>query len=483
MDNSTIPAMEPDRQYYFMNRCKEHLLTLKAEANRTLTYNVQTFGCQMNAHDSEKLKGILDEIGYVEIDDEKADFVICNTCTIRENANQKLYGHLGHLKSLKSKNPNMIICLCGCMMQEPHVIETIQKKYRHVDIIFGTHNIYKLAELICSYYQTHKPVIEVLNNTDKIVEKLPQKRKYTFKAGVNITYGCNNFCTYCIVPYVRGREKSRKPEEIIAEVKALAMTGVKEIMLLGQNVNSYGQIYDYSDGKIVRMDPENSCTFPQLLKRVCEVPGIERVRFMTSHPKDLSDELIEVMAGEPKVCNHLHLPVQSGSTDILTKMNRRYTKEHYLNLVDKIRTAMPDISLTTDIIVGFPGETEEDFLDTLDIVERVKFDQAFTFIYSKRTGTPAATMDNQVPEAVVKDRFSRLLSSVNTIANKQVSRYEGMVKDVLVEEINHHDSSLVTGRTSENITVHFPGDAGMIGHMVKVKLTDCKGFYFLGTQE
>lgn len=480
MDNSTIPAMEPDRQYYFINRCREHLLSLQAKTNRTLTYNVQTFGCQMNAHDSEKLKGILDAIGYEEVMEENADFVICNTCTVRENANQKLYGHLGHLKNLKAKNPDMIICLCGCMMQEPHVIETLKQKYRYVDIIFGTHNIYKLAELIARYYESGNTVIEVLDKSENTVEALPQKRKYRFKTGVNIMYGCNNFCTYCIVPHVRGREKSRAPQDIIAEIESQVKAGVKEVMLLGQNVNSYGKIFDYTDGKILEITDESAVRFPELLRMVCAVPGIERVRFMTSHPKDLSDELIRVMAEEPKICKHLHLPVQSGSTDVLAKMNRRYTKEQYLSLVDKIRTAMPDISLTTDIMVGFPGETEADFLDTMDVVERVQYDQAFTFIYSRRTGTPAAVMDNQIPEDVVKDRFGRLLARVNEISNQRIARYTGQEKDVLVEEMNRQDSRLVTGRTEENITVHLAGDSSLIGETVKVKLNECKGFYFLG---
>lgn len=480
MENSTIPAMEPDRQYYFMNRCREHLLSLQARMNRTLTYNVQTFGCQMNAHDSEKLKGILDAIGYEEVMEEKADFVICNTCTVRENANQKLYGHLGHLKNLKEKNPDMIICLCGCMMQEPHVIETLKQKYRHVDIIFGTHNIYKLAELIAQYYESGKPVIEVLEKSENTVEALPQKRKYQFKTGVNIMYGCNNFCTYCIVPHVRGREKSRTPQDIIEEIQRQAESGVKEVMLLGQNVNSYGKMFDYTNGKIQETTEDDAVRFPELLRMVCAVDGIERVRFMTSHPKDLSDALIRVMAEEPKICRHLHLPVQSGSTDILAKMNRRYTKEQYLTLVDKIRTAMPDISLTTDIMVGFPGETEEDFLHTMDVVERVQYDQAFTFIYSKRTGTPAATMENQVPEDVVKDRFGRLLTRVNEISNQRIARYTGQEKSVLIEEMNRQDSRLVTGRTEENITVHLAGDSSLIGETVKVKLNECKGFYFLG---
>lgn len=480
MNQQMIPVMEPDRQYYFMNACKLLVCEQQAALNRNLTYCISTFGCQMNAHDSEKLKGIMDEIGYEEIEDENADFVIFNTCTIRENANQKLYGHLGHVKALKKKNPNMVVCLCGCMMQEKHVLDTIRQKYKFVDIVFGTHNIYKLSELIHTHLTTKQPVIEVLDESSQVVEQLPRKRKYSFKSGVNIMYGCNNFCTYCIVPYVRGRERSRKKEEILAEVEALAKQGITEIMLLGQNVNSYGNIYEYQDGKIVQVDDKDKIGFPQLLEEICKIDGITRVRFMTSHPKDLSDELIAVMAKEDKICKHLHLPVQSGSTSVLTRMNRRYTKEHYLNLVKKIREAMPDISLTTDIIVGFPGETEADFQDTLDIVRQVEYDQAFTFIYSKRTGTPAAVMEDQVEEAVVKDRFDRLLRLVNEISNKKTARFTGMIKPVLVEEMNHQDANLVTGRTMENVTVHFPGTKEMIGTTVDVKLAECKGFYFLG---
>ena len=480
--NTNIPVMEPDRQYYYMDKCKELVLDFKKN-KEVITYSVVTFGCQMNAHDSDKLKGILETIGFEEVDGEDADFVIFNTCTVRENANKKLYGHLGHLKSLKKKKPHMMIALCGCMMQEPHVVDTIKDKYKIVDIVFGTHNIYKLAELIYNRISNGERIFEILDKSYDTVEKLPQKRKYSFKSGVNIMYGCNNFCSYCTVPYVRGREKSRPAEDILAEIRDIVSKGVKEVMLLGQNVNSYGMIYDYEDGKIVRLPEEEKITFPELLTMVCGIEGLERIRFMTSHPKDLSDDLIAVMAREPKVCKHIHLPVQSGSTDILAKMNRRYTKEQYLNLVERIRKAMPDVSITTDIIVGFPGETEEDFLETLDVVEKVEYDQAYTFIYSKRTGTPASTMDNQIPEDVVKDRFNRLLKTVNEISYKRVGRYENVTKDVLVEVINHQDKNLVTGRTEENITVHFEGESSLIGHIVPVKLLSCKGFYYLGERE
>ena len=368
--NTQAPTLEPARQFYFMDLLREHNEKKSAELGRPLTYHIETFGCQMNAKDSEKLAGILETAGYVPVDSEAADFVLYNTCTVRENANTKVYGRIGYLGNLKQKNPEMRIALCGCMMQEPHVIEKIKKSYRFVDIVFGTHNIYMLAELIWRKVSGEKRVFEILDGTDKIVEDLPSEHKYGFKAGVNIMYGCNNFCSYCIVPYVRGRERSRKPEDIIAEVKKLASEGIVEVMLLGQNVNSYGKTL------------ENPMSFAELLREVEKVEGIERIRFMTSHPKDLSDELIDVMKASKKICRHLHLPMQSGSTEILRRMNRKYTKDDYLSLVDKIKTAMPEISLTTDIIVGFPGETEEDFADTLDVVANAGFDSAYTFLYS-----------------------------------------------------------------------------------------------------
>lgn len=474
-------AEEQTRQQQFIEKARIYVREKSEELGRPLYACTTTFGCQMNARDSEKLDGILEAVGYIKTDKEdEADFVIYNTCTVRENANQRVYGRLGYLGSMKKKKPHMMIALCGCMMQEAHVVEKLKKSYRFVDLIFGTHNIFKFPELLCYAMESDRMIIDVWKDTDQIVEDLPVDRKYKFKSGVNIMFGCNNFCSYCIVPYVRGRERSRNPEDIVREIEHLVADGVVEVMLLGQNVNSYGNIYEYKDGKIVEVDEKDRVTFPQLLTEVCKIDGIKRVRFMTSHPKDLSDELIEVMAEEPKICKHLHLPVQSGSTNILTRMNRRYTKEQYLALVDRIRAKMPNISLTTDIIVGFPGETEEDFEDTLDIIRKVKYDQAFTFIYSKRTGTPAATMDNQVPEDVIKERFNRLLTLVNEISNAQIKRFADQVKPVLVEEVNHHDASLVTGRTEENVTVHFPGTADMIGTTVDVKLTDCKGFYFMG---
>lgn len=462
------PQEEPARQFYFIAELKKWYEKKTKELGRGLTANIQTLGCQMNARDSEKIEGILRQIGYEITEDLKADFVIYNTCTVRENANLKVYGRLGHLKKVKEKNPHMMIALCGCMMQENVVIEKIRSSYKFVDLVFGTHNIFKLAELMYTSINQEKTVFDIWKDTTMIVEDLPSKRKYSFKAGVNIMYGCNNFCSYCIVPYVRGRERSRKPEDIIKEIKALVADGVVEVMLLGQNVNSYGKNLD------------EPMTFARLLQEVEKIEGLERIRFMTSHPKDLSDDLIEVMSKSTKICNHLHLPVQSGSTDILTKMNRKYTKDSYLDLVGRIKKAMPNISLTTDIIVGFPGETEKDFLDTLDVVKQVEYDSAYTFIYSKRTGTPAAAMDNQIPEDVVKDRFNRLLEVVQDISHKKAQVYEGTVQEVLVEEVNPQDNSLVTGRLSNNLLVHFPGNEKMIGKIVKVSLNECKGFYYFG---
>lgn len=462
------PTEEPARQYYFMAKCRQWVREFEQKNGRRPFAFTQTFGCQMNARDSEKLTGILEQAGFLPAPDEHADFVIYNTCTVRENANLKVYGHLGLLKHEKKSNPHMRIALCGCMMQEPKVVEKLRKSYRFVDLIFGTHNIFKFAELLARTLEGQGQVIDIWEGTDEIVEDLPLERKYPFKSGVNIMFGCNNFCSYCIVPYVRGRERSRKPEDIVSEIRRLSASGVVEVMLLGQNVNSYGKTLD------------TPVTFAGLLRQVESVEGIRRIRFMTSHPKDLSDELIGAMAASKKVCRHLHLPVQSGSSRILKAMNRRYTKEQYLELVGRIRAAMPDISLTTDIIVGFPGETEEDFQETLDVVRQVGFDSAFTFIYSKRTGTPAAAMEDQVPEDVVKDRFDRLLKEVQDISARVCARDLHRVKDVLAESVDDHSAGYVTGRLDNNTIVHFPGDASLIGSIVPVYLEESRGFYYMG---
>lgn len=463
--NLDISHEESLRQKQIMDKLSEQI------KGKGLKYYVSTFGCQMNAHDSEKLKGILEQIGYVPTQKERdADFVIFNTCCVRENAELKVYGRLGSLKTNKKRNPNMLIALCGCMMQQDAVIKEIKRAYKHVDILFGTHNLYKLAELIQTRLDTGKMVIDIWENYKEIVEDLPSIRKFQFKSSVNIMFGCNNFCTYCIVPYVRGRERSRKPEDIISEIKELVADGVKEITLLGQNVNSYGK------------NLENPITFAKLIQEIEEIEGLKKLRFMTSHPKDLSDELIQVIKDSKKLCNHIHLPFQSGSTNILKKMNRRYTKESYLELVNKIKEARPDVALTTDIIVGFPGETEEDFQDTLDVIKKVEFDNAFTFLYSIRTGTPAATMEEQVPEDVAKERFNRLLAVLNEIVAKKSLEKVGSTYDVLVEHMNRQDDSLVSGRIGSNHLVHLKGDKDLIGKIVSVKITQSKGYYLIGEQ-
>lgn len=464
------PVTEPERQYYYIAKARKYVSEKAQEIGRDLTFCVTTFGCQMNARDSEKLVGVLELIGYKEEpDEEKADFVIYNTCTVRENANLRVYGRLGVLHGYKKKNPHMKIALCGCMMQEATVVEKLQKSYRFVDLIFGTHNIFKFAELLAMTLESDRMIIDIWKDTDQIVEDLPNERKYAFKSGVNIMFGCNNFCSYCIVPYVRGRERSREAKDIVREIEALVKDGVVEVMLLGQNVNSYGK------------NLEQPMTFAELLKEIEQIDGLERIRFMTSHPKDLSDDLIEVMANSKKICPHLHLPLQSGSSRILKAMNRRYDKEKYLALAKKIRERMPDIALTTDIIVGFPGETEEDFQETLDVVRQVRYDSAFTFIYSKRTGTPAAVMEDQIPEDVVKDRFDRLLKEVQTISKEMAERFTGNEETVLVEEKNSQMDGYVTGRLGNNHVVHFEGSEELIGKLIRVRLDECRGFYYMGT--
>ncbi|MCR5672371.1 MAG: tRNA (N6-isopentenyl adenosine(37)-C2)-methylthiotransferase MiaB [Lachnospiraceae bacterium] len=472
--NNTDEA-ELERQLRCIDIAKSIVSDTEKQLARKLSYHVTTFGCQMNARDSEKLKGVLEACGYIyEEDEQKADFVIYNTCTVRDNANQKLYGHLGSLGAVKKKRPDMIIGLCGCLTQEKSAYEKIMQSFSFVDLIFGTHNLFDFPRLLVKVLTRKNSkgkghtVSEIWDSTDRIVEDIPVRRNYKFKSGVNIMFGCNNFCSYCIVPYVRGRERSRPGREIIGEIQALADDGVKEVMLLGQNVNSYGRGLD------------EEITFAGLLRMVEKIDGIERIRFMTSHPKDLSDELIDVMESSSKICRHIHLPLQSGSTRILEAMNRHYTKEQYIALADKIRDRIPGIAITTDIIVGFPGETADDIDDTIDVIEKVGFDGAFTFIYSKRSGTPAAMMPDQVSEEDVKAGFDRVLAKVQETSTKRAALIEGQVMDVLVEDINRQDGSLVTGRLSNNLNVHFPGDGSLIGKIVPVRLAQCKGFYYIG---
>ena len=460
LSEDKIPATEVERQYYFIDVAKQILEDKEKEAGRKLTFCVNTFGCQMNARDSEKLIGILEQVGYVQADSEDADFVLYNTCTVRENANNKVYGHLGYLHNKKKKNPHMMIALCGCMMQEEHVVETIRKKYRFVDLVFGTHNIYKFAELLVRSLLSESMIVDIWKDTDQIVEDLPIERKYSFKSGVNIMFGCNNFCSYCIVPYVRGRERSRKPLDIIREIEKLVADGVVEVMLLGQNVNSYGKNLD------------EPVTFAQLLEQVEQIEGLERIRFMTSHPKDLSDELIEVLGRSKKVCKHLHLPLQSGSSKILQKMNRHYTKEDYLTLVDKIRAAVPDMAITPDIIVGFPGETEEEFTATVEFLKDICFYETHVFKYSRRKGTKADRMPDQIPEQIKNQRSDVLLALTEKNSGEYRKKLLGRtVKVLLEEESTIGGTTYMTGHTREYVKVAVAPETAAAGEIIDVKVT------------
>ncbi|SEF47130.1 tRNA-i(6)A37 thiotransferase enzyme MiaB [Caloramator fervidus] len=437
--------------------------------NKERYYHIITMGCQMNEEDSEKLAGMLENMGYVKTaDKEKADVIVINTCAVRENPETKTYGNLGQLKALKSKKPSLIIAVGGCMMQQKGVAQLVKEKFPYVDIVFGTFNLHRFPELLNNALQSNSTILEVWDKEGEIVEGLPIRRESDIKAFVTIMHGCNNFCSYCIVPYTRGRERSRKPEAIIEEIKQLASQGYKEITLLGQNVNSYGK------------DLENM-NFAKLLRMVNEIEGIERIRFTTSHPKDLTDDVIDAIKECEKVCEHIHLPIQSGSTRILQKMNRKYTKEQYLQLVEKIKHKIDDVSITTDIIVGFPGETEEDFQETLDVVRKVEYDSAFTFIYSKRPGTPAAEDPDQVPEDVKHERFNRLIEVVNQVGEKRSKRYQDKIVEVLVEGISKTNENKLTGRTRTGKLVHFTGgDLSLKGKLVNVKITQAQMYILLG---
>ena len=430
------------------------------------TFHITTFGCQMNEHDSEVIDGLLTERGFSSVKERKdASIVIINTCSVRDNADKRFFGTLGQLKKRKESDPSFIVCVCGCMMQQQRVVDTIKAKYPWVDVIFGTNSIHHIPELIEKVAIEKEKVVDIIENTEEIVEGLPAKRLFDHKALVNIMFGCNNFCTYCIVPYTRGREKSREPEAIVAEVKGLVADGVKEIMLLGQNVNSY-------DG--------NGTSFAELLKMLNDVDGLERIRFMTSNPKDLSDELIEAFAVCDKLCRNLHLPIQSGSNRVLKRMNRKYTREDYLKLIEKLRKTVPDITLSTDIIVGFPGETNEDFEETLSIVKEVEYDSAFTFIYSIRKGTPAEKFEDQIEESEKHRRFDLLVNAVNEISEKNNKAYQDRVEKVLVDGVSKNDKSTLTGRTDGFKLVNFAGKKELIGSIVDVKITDAKTFSLFG---
>ncbi len=425
-------------------------------------YYIETWGCQMNEEDSQKLSGMLENMGYKKSEiRENADIIVFNTCCVRENAELKVYGNLGALKNLKKNNPDLIIAVCGCMMQQKDVADTIKRKYPFVSLIFGTHNLHKFPELVANAMNSQNTIIDVWESEGKIVEDVPIARESSVSSLVTIMYGCNNFCTYCIVPYVRGRERSRGPENIINEVKCLADKGYKEVTLLGQNVNSYGK------------GLEGDMNFPKLLRMLNEIPNIERIRFMTSHPKDLSDELIYAMRDCDKVCKHIHLPIQSGSNRILKIMNRNYTKEKYIETIEKIRKEIPNVAITTDFIVGFPGETEEDFLETLDVVNKVKYDTAFTFLYSKRKGTPAYKMEDMVDDDTKHNRFNRLVDALNKHSLDKNKEYVGKTVEVLVEGTSKNDDTKLSGRSDTGKLINFSrGDKSLYGKIVKVHINE-----------
>lgn len=466
----SIEKIEEQEKYIEqVHRMNEDLFNKKGIRK---TWFLQTYGCQMNEHDSEMLISMLESMGYVRsLSEETADIIIYNTCAVRENAELKVYGNLGHLKHLKKSRPDLKIVVCGCMMQQPHVVDEIKQKYSHVDLIFGTHNLYKFPELLAGTFTREDILVDVWDVDGEVVEGLKSNRKFSVKAFVNIMYGCNNFCTYCIVPYTRGRERSRHPQDIINEIKELVANGTKEITLLGQNVNSYGKTLDENE----RID------FAQLLRLVNEVDGLERIRFMTSHPKDISDDVIYAMRDCDKVCEFLHLPCQSGSSSLLKKMNRHYTKEDYLKIIEKAKREVPNLALSTDIMIGFPGETEEDIDDTIEVCEKARYDSAFTFIYSKRRGTPAAKMENQIPEELKHERFDRVLEVVNRISNEINQEYMGKTVEVLVEGSSKKVDNILTGKTRQNKTVNFTGgDSSLVGKLVDVLITDPRSFSLNG---
>ena len=457
------------RQKQITLRIRENIELEHQKTGKQKFMHIITFGCQQNSSDSEKIMGMLAEMGYTHTDNKKqADVIIINTCCVRENAELKLYGNIGALKQLKTDNPSLIIGVCGCMMQQEHAVEMIRKKYRYVDLIFGTHNLYKLPELLERSMDEKYTLIDILNTEGSIIEDMPVLREETFKAWVTIMYGCNNFCSYCIVPHVRGRERSRKPEDIVKEISGLVKDGCKEVTLLGQNVNSYGKDLD------IEVD------FADLLRLVNGIDGIERIRFMTSHPKDISEKLIHAMRDSSKVCEQLHLPFQAGSDEILHRMNRKYTKEEYLNKVIKAKQEIPGVALSTDVIVGFPGETDKDFEETLDVLRQVEFDQVFMFIYSRRIGTPAAEMEDLSSYQDKHKNFDKLMQLQNDISRKVNETYLGKEVEVLVEGASKNDPSKYTGRTRTGKVVNFSGIDGIKGKLVYVKVNEIHSWFLNG---
>jgi tRNA-2-methylthio-N6-dimethylallyladenosine synthase len=433
-------------------------------------YLIQTYGCQANEADSEMIAGIFEQMGFDEASTpEDADIILLNTCAIRDNAEQRIWGELGRLSKLKKVNPDLVLGICGCMTQEEGVVERLLQKTPYVDLIFGTHNIHKLPEYIYQSYFEKERVVEVFSMPGTIQEHIPKKRKQTHKAWIHIMYGCDEFCTYCIVPYTRGKERSRDPQEILKEVEELVALGYKEVTLLGQNVNAYGN------------DLKTGFTFGHLLFAL-DKTGIARVRFTSPHPRDMDDLTIRAFAECNSVMEHLHLPVQSGSNAILKKMNRHYTVEHYIDIVEQLRAKVPDVAITTDIIVGFPNETEDDFQATLDLYDIVRYDGAFTFIYSKRDGTPAANWDDATPDAAKKERFDRLVAATKVHANANNAKYVGTVVEVLVDGVSKSDEAMLSGYDRHNKLVNFAGDPMMIGELVHVNITEAKTWFLMGEQ-
>ncbi len=452
-------------------RQQDFIEKIKSE-NKALNYTpfafVETYGCAQNENDSEKLKGMLVDMGYAICESsDDADVILFNTCSVRENADLKVFGNLGALKHAKTKKPNLIIGVCGCMMQQEHIAEEVRKKYKHVDMVFGTHSLYKFPEVLNKAREGVRAFFAE-DSEGEIAEGIPVYREKPPLAKVSIMYGCNNFCTYCIVPYVRGRERSREPENILAELNLVAAQGYKEVMLLGQNVNSYGK------------DKHDGMNFAQLLKEACKVDGIERIRFMTSHPKDISNELIDVMAEEKKICKQLHLPLQSGSNKILEKMNRRYTAEKYLDIVKRVRERIPEIVLSTDIIVGFPGETNEDFEETMNVLRKVRYDTVFSFIYSKRKGTPAAEMEDCLTDEEKHKNFDRMIDLQNEISKEKNDEYLGKKLIVLAEGMSKTNDEFLSGRTDGGKIVNFRGDKNLVGKLLTVEITESKTWSLMG---
>lgn len=448
------------QQNYIM-RLKEDNMRYAAEYGHVRRALTETYGCQQNENDTERIRGMLREAGFEFTDDSKtADVIIYNTCAVRENAEQKVFGRLGLLKPIKERRRNMVIGVCGCMVQQEHITEKIKKSHEHVDLVFGTHALYKMPELLWQAIKGKKVVVDIESGDGAIAEDIPIMRDDVKKAWVSVMYGCNNFCSYCIVPYVRGRERSREPEAVIREVKELVKAGCSEVSLLGQNVNSYGK------------DLDTQIDFSDLMRMVNEIEGVERIRFMTSHPKDLSDKLIQTIAECDKVCKQLHLPFQAGSNKILEQMNRRYTKEEYLEKIRKVKEAIPNISLSTDVIVGFPTETNEDFEETLDVLKKVKYDNIFSFIYSRREGTPAAKLDFVLSDEEIHNNFDRLLEVQNEISLKKNKSYVGKVERILVDGVSKTNPDMLSGRCDSSKIVNFKGDMSLVGKYINVKITE-----------